>query len=208
MREKPLFKVERDLFFWERWCSSQGYCTVCGVDEAGRGPLAGPVVASAVIVCEPLDGLDDSKVLSPQRRSELFELISERCVCAWSKVDARKIDDVNIFNATYMAMQEAVAALRKRPEFVLVDGPHRIPNLKIPQKALVRGDKASASVAAASIVAKVVRDRIMEAYHEMFPQYGFRKHKGYATREHIRALKEFGPSPIHRLSFKGVRGPT
>ena len=206
MKQKPLFELERDLFFWERWCCGQGYELICGVDEAGRGPLAGPVVAGAVIVCEPLDGLEDSKSLSPKRREELFELICERCICAWAKVDAGEIDRLNIFRATYIAMRKAVEALETKPDFVLVDGPHPIPNMDIPQKPLVRGDKASASVAAASIVAKVVRDRIMDEYHRIFPQYGFSRHKGYATKEHIRAIREFGPSPIHRLSFKGVCG--
>ena len=204
MKEKQLFDIPRDLFYWERWCEQNGFRIVCGVDEAGRGPLAGPVVAAAVILLEPVCGLDDSKALNPRKRSELFERIMECGVVAWSEIDARQIDELNIFKATYLAMKRAVESLQKKPEFVLVDGPHTIPDLGIPQKALVRGDKASASVAAASIVAKVVRDRIMEEYHRRFPEYGFIRHKGYATKEHLEALKMFGPSPVHRLTFKGV----
>jgi len=204
MREKPLFALERDLFYWERWCAGFGYSVICGVDEAGRGPLAGPVVAAAVIMDEPMDGLDDSKVFNHQQRCELFKLITHKSAWAWAKVDAKKIDESNIFKATYLAMQKAVAKLNRKPDFVLVDGPYSIPNLKIPQRPLVHGDRASSSIAAASIIAKIVRDEIMDNFHKKYPLYGFNRHKGYATKEHLEALKKLGPSPIHRLTFKGV----
>lgn len=208
MKEKPLFTVERDLYYWERWCNELGYHLICGVDEAGRGPLAGPVVAAAVIMKEPIDGLDDSKVFTRQQRFKLFELITKKSLWSWAKVDAKKIDELNIFKATYLAMQKAVLKLSKiagtKPEFVLVDGPYSIPNLKIPQKPLIHGDRACGTIAAASIVAKVIRDQIMENFHKKYPHYGFNKHMGYATKEHLEALKKYGPSPIHRLTFKGV----
>ncbi len=183
-----------------------GLSLLAGVDEAGRGCLAGPVVAAAVVL--PLDGpvpgVRDSKALSPQEREELFQVVRSRAL-AWSigVVGWKAIDRVNIYQAAAEAMRRAVRGLSVRPQVVLVDGMN-LRGLDIPTVRVVKGDDRSLSIGAASIVAKVVRDRLMEDYHRLFPQYGFARHKGYATREHREALKRFGPSPIHRLTFKGV----
>ena len=162
---------------------------VCGIDEAGRGPFAGPVVAGAVILpkdCEIL-GLNDSKQLSEKRREELF-------------ASPARIDEINILQATYEAMREAIGKLSVRPQILLNDAV-TIPGTEIPQVPIIKGDSKSVSIAAASIVAKVTRDRLMREYDKILPQYGFASHKGYGSREHIEALKKYGPSPIHRKTF-------
>lgn len=184
----------------------RGVRRVAGVDEAGRGPLAGPVIASAVTLDpeQRIKGLQDSKLLSPGERDVLFDRIQEVALAVGvGIVDPETIDRVNILRATRLAMLEAVGRLVPPPELVLIDA-LALPSLPCPQRALIRGDRRSASIAAASIVAKVTRDRIMVGYDECFPQYGFRRHKGYPTAEHLAALAKHGPCPIHRKTFHGV----
>ena len=176
---------------------------ICGIDEAGRGPLAGPVVAGAVILpkdCEILF-LNDSKKLSEKKREALFLEIQEKAE-AWSVggVGPEVSDEINILQATYQAMREAIAGLKVQPGLLLNDAV-TIPGVEIPQVPIVKGDAKSLSIAAASIMAKVTRDHLMVEYDQIYPQYGFAKHKGYGTAAHIAALKEYGPCPIHRRSF-------
>lgn len=180
---------------------------LAGVDEAGRGPLAGPVVAAAVILDElqPIAGLADSKVLSPARRARLFDEIRAKALCfCIAEASAAEIDEINILNATLLAMQRAVAGLRLKPALVQVDG-NRLPRLSVPAEAIVKGDAKVAAISAASILAKVTRDLQCERMHEVHPQYGFATHKGYPTPEHLAALREHGASPWHRRSFAPVR---
>ena len=176
---------------------------VCGIDEAGRGPLAGPVAAAAVILpqeCEILY-LNDSKRLSPARRALLFDEIREKAVAfEIGMVSPERIDEVNILQATYEAMRKAIEGLSVRPELLLNDAV-TIPGVDIPQLPIIKGDAKSVSIAAASILAKVARDRMMEEYALLYPDYGFEKHKGYGTAQHIAALRKYGPCPIHRRSF-------
>jgi len=180
---------------------------IAGVDEAGRGPLAGPVVAAAVILDElqPIRGLDDSKQLSPKRRDQLFDEIRARalCVCI-AEASAEEIDRLNILQATLLAMARAVAGLRLRPHRVLVDG-NRCPVLPMPVNAIVQGDARVQAISAASILAKVHRDRLCLALHEQHPQYGFDGHKGYPTPAHLAALRAHGACAVHRRSFAPVR---
>ncbi len=180
---------------------------VAGVDEAGRGPLAGPVVAAAVILDElaPIKGLNDSKLLSPKRREVLFEEIRARALC-WhiASASVQEIDSLNILQATLLAMRRAVEGLRILPHRVVVDG-NRTPPLKMPVKALVKGDQKVAAISAASILAKVQRDHWCLDLHDAHPQYGFAAHKGYPTPEHLAALQAHGPCVAHRLSFAPVR---
>jgi len=193
------------LLSHERRLSKSGYKLIAGVDEAGRGPLAGPVVAGAVILkavdftCE----IDDSKKLSPKKREEAYLQILERSHVGVGIVDEKIIDSINIYQATIKAMRMALDDLGVLPDYVIVDGRMRLPT-NCPMRSIVGGDSKSLSIAAASIIAKVTRDRIMEKYHEIYPQYGFLRHKGYPTRAHKRALVEHGISPIHRLSFRPV----
>lgn len=179
------------------------YTYICGIDEAGRGPLAGPVVAGAVILpadCEILY-LNDSKKLSASRREALYDEIMEKAVATGiGMASPARIDEINILQATYEAMREAVSKLRVSPQILLNDAV-TIPELGIPQVPIIKGDARSVSIAAASILAKVTRDRLMVQYDEILPGYGFAGHKGYGSREHIEALKKLGPSPIHRKSF-------
>jgi ribonuclease HII len=180
---------------------------IAGVDEAGRGSLAGPVVAAAVILPDGVDlpGLTDSKLLSPARRSRLAVAIREVAVAhAVARVDAADIDAINILQATFRAMAEAVERLVPQPELVLVDG-NALPPLSVPARPIVRGDRLVPAISAASILAKVTRDAIMEAWAADYPAYGFAKHKGYGTADHRAMIARHGPSPIHRLSFAGVR---
>lgn len=187
-----------------------GYSLIAGVDEAGRGPLAGPVVAAAVILPahNGLPDIMDSKKISPARREALYDQILSVAV-AWhtASVENRVIDQVNILQATLRAMVEAVKNLTDTPEMILVDGTHT-PFVDSNSRALKKGDGASQSIGAASILAKVCRDRTMAEYHEQYPQYGFARHKGYGTQEHLDAIAKHGPCPIHRLSFAGVREHT
>ncbi len=200
LRFSLMSRYERDL--WRNNLS-----LIAGIDEAGRGPLAGPVVAAAVIFPQNtfLPGLDDSKKLSPRRREELFSKIHREARAVGVGVVSKVIiDRINILQATYLAMRQAVAELKVSPDYLLVDG-MTIPDLDTLQLAIVKGDSLSISIAAASIVAKVTRDRIMVEQDKYFPQYGFAKHKGYGTKEHLRALDEHGVSPLHRRSFSPVK---
>ncbi len=180
--------------------------SIAGVDEAGRGPLAGPVIAAAVIL-KPgyhLPGLKDSKKLNHQQRCYLYERIAMECVAfALGRCEPAEIDQLNIHHATLLAMRRAIEALPVRPALVKIDGLF-CPKLNIPAQAIVKGDEIEAVISAASIIAKVSRDREMERYDQLYPGYGFARHKGYGTSLHIQALKERGPSPIHRHSFAPV----
>ena len=187
----------------EQNCYAQGIHCICGVDEAGRGPLAGPVCAAAVILPANIEiaGLNDSKKLSDKRRRELYPVIMEQAIAyGIGLADHKEIDEINILQATFLAMERAIAALSVRPELALIDG-NRDKNFGIPVKTVVHGDSLSASIAAASILAKVTRDDIMMKMAETYPQYGFDIHKGYGTKAHYQALAEHGPCPIHRMSF-------
>lgn len=196
-----------DTFAIERSLLGQGYATVAGTDEAGRGPLAGPVVAACVILPPHCDyqQFQDSKKLSAKVRGKLVQyLVALEARIGVGIVSAEEIDRLNILQASLLAMRKAVEKLPVPPDFLLVDGKFTVP-MFLPQKALVKGDSRSASISAASIVAKVTRDAIMEQYHFEYPQYNFARHKGYPTAEHRRILGEIGPCPIHRQSFKPVR---
>lgn len=209
--------AEGDRLWLERELLGRGCRLVCGVDEAGRGPLAGPVVAAAVILPlePPLDaapewarGLDDSKKLGPEERQRQEALVRERALAvAVAEVGPEAIDATDILTASLAAMRRAVEALPISPDFVLVDGTFRIPRLSVPQRPIPHGDERSVSVAAASIVAKVHRDRLMAAHHERYPHYGFATNKGYATRSHLAAIRAHGCCPLHRKSFRGVLQP-
>ena len=196
-----------DTFAIERSLISQGYAIVAGTDEAGRGPLAGPVVAACVILplhCE-YQQFQDSKKLSAKVRRELaHRLVVLEAKIGVGIVSAAEIDRLNILQASLLAMKKAVEKLPGLPDFLLVDGKFTVP-MAVEQKALVKGDSRSATISAASIVAKVTRDAIMEQYHLEYPQYNFARHKGYPTAEHRRVIREIGPCPIHRQSFKPVR---
>ena len=204
-REKLLRERERleKMRVYERSCADRGYRLICGIDEAGRGPLAGPVVAGAVILpddCESF-GLNDSKKLSEARRSELFDEIQDRALAVGvGIVGQARIDEINILQADYEAMCEAIGALRIMPQILLNDAV-TIPQVRIPQIPIIHGDAKSLSIAAASIIAKVTRDRLMLEYDALFPEYGFALHKGYGTAAHYEALLKYGPCPIHRKSF-------
>ena len=180
---------------------------VAGVDEAGRGPLAGPVVAAAVILDElkPIEHLGDSKVISPRRRERLFdEIRAQALACCIAEASVEEIDRLNILQATLLAMQRAVAGLRLAPRLVLVDG-NRLPVLGMPAEAIVKGDARVPAISAASILAKVYRDRLCEALHEAHPTYGFARHKGYPTADHLAALRAHGACVAHRRSYAPVR---
>ncbi len=188
---------------YEELYTSQGYTSICGVDEAGRGPLAGPVCAAAVILPQGLviEGVNDSKKLSEKKREKLFDEIKAKAVSyciAWASVE--EIETINILNAAMLAMKRAVEGLEIPADFVMVDG-NKTPDLKIPCISIVKGDALSQSIAAASILAKVSRDRLMLELAEQYPLYHFEKHKGYGTKIHREALLEYGPCEIHRPSF-------
>lgn len=196
---KPDFRVEKRLH-------AQGITPVCGVDEAGRGPLAGPVVAAAVILTPGKipRGLHDSKKLTHEQREALFPFILEQAIVGIGIADVARIDRDNIFQATMWAMVEAVKALEVEPRCCLIDGNHIPKLLMLPGEAIVGGDAKSLSIAAASVVAKVTRDRMMLEYADLHPGYGFEGHKGYGTPQHLTALANLGPCPIHRRSFAPV----
>ncbi len=196
--------MERDLWDYEIKARDKGYRFVVGVDEAGRGPLAGPVVAAAVILSldAVLEGLDDSKKLSPAKREELFPKI-QAMAHGVAVVNPEVIDEINILQAARLAMKQAVEKLPSDPDLLLIDGNQKIDS-SIDQWAIVKGDAKSFSIAAASVLAKVTRDRIMEDYHGLYPQYEFARHKGYGTQLHRDLIAEHGSCPIHRRTFKGV----
>ena len=180
---------------------------IAGVDEVGRGPLAGPVVAAAAIIPKEikLPGVRDSKKMTGKAREKAFSLISQSALSfGIGVISHRFIDESNILIASLEAMKQAVLSLDPAPEYLLVDGIHKIP-LILPQSCIKRGDQLSLSISAASIIAKVYRDNIMRSYHDMFPEYEFNRNKGYGTARHLKALRRFGPCPIHRMTFRGVR---
>ena len=192
-----------ELWALERACRAGGIGLVCGADEAGAGPLAGAVYAGAVILPDglALEGLNDSKQVSPKNRDRLFDEIREKAV-AWAVawVDEGEIDRINILNARMLAMDKAIHLLDPAPEFALIDG-NRNKGITIPNATVVKGDSRSASIAAASILAKVSRDRYMEELDRRYPEYGFARHKGYPTKAHYEALRKYGPCPVHRKTF-------
>ena len=194
---------EVNMWAIEDECRAEGYTVICGVDEAGRGPLAGPVCAAAVILPDHLElpGLNDSKKLSDKKRRELFPLIKEQAIAYGIGLASEKeIDEINILQATFLAMERAIAQLEGKADLALIDG-NRARDFGLNVKTVVKGDSLSASIAAASILAKVTRDDMMEAYAEDYPGYGFEVHTGYGTKAHYAALTEKGPSPIHRMTF-------
>ena len=198
MKENPV-----DLWRYEREAFAEGFAVVCGVDEAGRGPLAGPVCAAAVILPREtvIDGLNDSKKLPDKKRRELYDIITERAVAyGIAFASEQEIDEVNILQATFLAMERAMEKLSVRPQLALIDG-NRAKDFGLPVRTIVSGDALSASIAAASILAKVTRDRLMEELDGEYPQYGFAVHKGYGTKRHYEALRAFGLCPIHRRTF-------
>lgn len=204
-KARAKLQKERDrLYLMREYERKHADCEyICGVDEVGRGPFAGPVMTGAVILprdCEILY-LNDSKKLSPKRREALYEEITSRAL-AWSvaRVEPERIDEINILQATFEAMREAVLKLEIRPDIILVDAVH-IPDIDIPQESIVKGDAKSLSIAAASVVAKVTRDRVMTEYAKDYPGYGFEKNMGYGTAEHREALRRLGATPIHRRTF-------
>ncbi len=190
----------------ERDARAEGHRFVAGIDEAGRGPLAGPVVSAAVILPNTFhaSGLTDSKKISASKRDRFYDQIYKEAVAVGvGIIDAVFIDRINILQAALLSMSFAAASLSPTPDFLLIDGPHAIP-AELPQRAVIRGDTKSISIAAASIIAKVTRDRLMACYHEAYPQYDFIRHKGYPTRAHKEALLKYGCCPIHRKTFKGA----
>ncbi len=197
-------------YSYEKAAETSGFKLICGVDEAGRGPLAGPVCAAAVILPEgiEIEGLNDSKKLSEKKREQLFDIITEKAIAycvAYGTLE--EIEEKNILQATFLAMNRAIEGLETKADFALIDG-NKIPaGIKIPAAAIVKGDAKSMSIAAASILAKVSRDRLLMEYDKQYPQYQFAKHKGYGTKLHTDLIKEYGPSEIHRLSFlKNILG--
>jgi ribonuclease HII len=200
------FPPEIDVLYHESLARRSGYHLIAGVDEAGRGPLAGPVVAGAVILSEGvnLQGVRDSKEMTEKAREEAFLLITEKVTALGvGVVSPGYIDRFNILKAALDAMKQAVLSLSPAADFLLVDGMHPVP-LSVPHKCLVGGDRISLSISAASVVAKVYRDRIMRCYDTLYPCYGFRENKGYGTARHLAAIRAHGPCPIHRLTFRGV----
>lgn len=195
---------------FEKAALNSGFNAVCGVDEAGRGPLAGPVCAAAVILAPDtvIEGLDDSKKLSEKKRERIFDVITEKAISfsvAFGTLE--EIESLNILEATFLAMNRAIDGLSVKPDFALIDGNRAPKNIKIPCETVIKGDSKSMSVAAASVLAKVTRDRLMLKYDAEYPQYDFKKHKGYGTKEHTELIKKYGPCEIHRLLFlKNILG--
>lgn len=196
-RLEKLKEIEQDLH-------SKGFNKICGIDEAGRGPLAGPVVVAAVVMPKDsfIEGVNDSKKVSENKRKKLYDEIIESAI-AWGVgiIDSKEIDDINILNATKKGLTVALNNLIEKPDIILVDALTGIDTLGIPYKSIIKGDAKSYSIAAASIIAKVTRDRIMRQWDEIYPKYGFKRHKGYGTKAHIEVIKNSGICPIHRKSF-------
>lgn len=198
LRLQELKKIEEDIY------TSQKINCICGIDEAGRGPLAGPVVVASVIMPRDsmIEGVNDSKKVSEKKREKLYEEIIENAISySVGIVDQKEIDRVNILNATKAGLTESIKGLEVKPEMILVDALTGIDTCGIPYQSIIKGDAKSYSIAAASIIAKVTRDRIMRQWHEVYPEYNFIQHKGYGTAAHIAAIKEYGLCPLHRLSF-------
>lgn len=194
---------EVNLWAIEDSCFEEGFRVICGVDEAGRGPLAGPVCAAAVILPAHIEipGLNDSKKLTDKRRRELYPIIKEQAIAyGIGFASHEEIDEINILQATYLAMERALAQLPVKPDLALIDG-NRAKNFGLPVKTVIHGDSLSASIAAASVLAKVTRDDLMLQQDQLYPQYGFAIHKGYGTKAHYEALRNCGPSPVHRMTF-------
>ena len=195
-----------DVLHFEECARSSGYTCIAGLDEAGRGPLAGPVFAAAVVLPSALliPGLTDSKQVPHKERERLFDLIRDQAVCYGIGIaDVQTIDEVNILQATIIAMERALQALSPYPDYLLLDA-ITLPRIPLPQKPIIKGDCRSHSIAAASILAKVTRDRLMLDLHERFPKYNFQKHKGYGTKEHLALIREHGPCEAHRRTFNPV----
>jgi len=197
--------MRRHLLRHEKRLNKAGYCLIAGVDEAGRGPLAGPVVAGAVILLETVfeQVIDDSKKLSAKRRELAYAEILQKAHVGVGIIGEKTIDDINIYQATIRAMQLAIANLPRQADYAIIDGNMNVP-LSCPAESIIKGDSKSLSIAAASIIAKVTRDRIMKKFHIEYPQYGFARHKGYATLAHRNAIRQYGISPIHRRSFSSL----
>lgn len=197
LRLQELKKIEEDIY-------SQGKECICGIDEAGRGPLAGPVVVASVIMPKDsmIEGVNDSKKVSEKKREKLYDEIIENAISySVGIVDQKEIDRVNILNATKAGLTESIKGLKVKPDIILVDALKGIDTCGIPYQSIIKGDAKCYSIAAASIIAKVTRDRIMRQWHEIYPEYNFIQHKGYGTAAHIQAIKEYGLCPLHRLSF-------
>lgn len=204
MKEKEIERLNLLKLEENKLYENEKINTICGIDEAGRGPLAGPVVVGAVIMPQDsmIEGVNDSKKISEKKREKIYEQIIEEAICySVGIVDQRKIDEINILNATKLGLKIAVEGLKTRPDVILVDALTNLNTCGIPYISVVKGDAKNYSIAAASIVAKVTRDRIMREFDEAYPVYGFAKHKGYGTAAHIQALKENGPCSLHRRSF-------
>ena len=196
LRQEKMWEIEKIL-------KEKGYSHIAGVDEAGRGPLAGPVYAAAVILPEDaeLSGINDSKKLTPKKREELYDKITKVAISySIFSVDEKEIDEINILNATHKAMNGAVKGLSLKPDYVIIDG-NSIKGMELPHETVVKGDAKSISIAAASILAKVARDRYIDEMGKVYPEYGFEKHKGYGTKAHTDAILEYGVCPIHRRTF-------
>ncbi len=196
-RLKELKKMENEL-------RQKGFNTICGIDEAGRGPLAGPVVVASVIMPENsmIEGVNDSKKISEAKREKLYDqIISEAISYGVGIIDEEEIDTINILNATKKGLTLAISQLKVKPDLIIVDALEHIDTIGIPYESIIKGDAKCYSISAASIIAKVTRDRIMREWDEVYPQYGFKQHKGYGTAKHIAAIKEYGLCPIHRKSF-------
>lgn len=197
LRLQEIKKIEEDIY-------SQGIEYICGIDEAGRGPLAGPVVVAGVIMPKDsmIEGVNDSKKVSEKKREKLYDEIVENAISySVGIVDQREIDRVNILNATKAGLTESIRGLKVKPDIILVDALTGIDTCGIPYHSIIKGDAKCYSIAAASIIAKVTRDRIMRQWHDVYPEYNFIQHKGYGTAAHIAAIKEYGLTPLHRLSF-------
>ena len=195
-----------DLLAFEKELYKEGYCYICGTDEAGRGPLAGPVVAAAVILPKNMiiEGVNDSKQLTEKKREELFDVIMDKALAVGiAFVDNKKIDEINILEASRLAMMEAIKKLKIKPDYVLSDCMKM--DIGIPVKPIVKGDALSINIAAASIIAKVTRDRYMDEMDLKYPNYGFKGHKGYPTKSHIEAIEKYGITEIHRRTFKPIK---
>jgi len=203
MKEKEIIRLN-ELKEMENSIYKDGYKYICGIDEAGRGPLAGPVaIASVIMPCNSMiEGVNDSKKISEKKRELIYEKITEEAI-SWSVsiIDQKEIDEINILNATKKGLTNSIRNLKVKPNIILVDALEHIDTCGIPYKSIVKGDAKCYSIAAASIIAKVTRDRIMRQWDEIYPEYGFAKHKGYGTAYHIQAIKEYGLCPLHRRSF-------